>query len=629
MTPRACVCAAVWSGARVKFALAMLVLVGGELTAQGPAAAEPRRAHLGRVLGPDGAPVAGASVTFLSRDNGLGSGADVVRAVARDNGRFRAALLRGRDYRAYAVAPAGTLLEAAPVVSALSELGVPVTELRFAADDVAAPPETFVVRGLEPWRELGEVRLQLWIDGCPLAMEDEVVGPSGSVRLPPLPQAEMQAFVFVRGQLVHAEDYGSGFRMPAPFVVRGRVVDADGAAVAGASIHRVYSSWTQRGALPSRGLVRRFEVAKTDQDGRAEWLLAAYEDPFVEKQNNLPPRTFVASAAGFRGCVAGFTKEVLCDHEIITDRVEDRTLPFVLERAEPVQVSFGQGVSVTGISWSAHYHMHHDEASYATHHDVGVAGVVSEDGATITPWPKGAEEPRVFLLGVTPRLAPEHPFARVVAPWPMEVPLAAPAGARAATPPVVPVCVRVVDASGGPASELDVGLFSMERGLDEPFAIPAATDAGGRLVLPASPGRYLLVVLGRSEWLRHEFEVAPAMDPLELRLGPMPQMRLRVVDIAGLPLEGVGVGSSGAGSRSTRDPLQSVLQEVAQSFHGRYFSRIESDRDGRLVLPFIAAAGRSVSFRLRTWSREGPALTSARLSLTETDDFEEIVLKAK
>jgi hypothetical protein len=504
-----------------------------------------------------------------------------------------------------------------------------VTELRFAADEVSAPAETFEVRGLEPWREFGEMRLQLWIDGCPLAIEDEVIGPSGSVRLPPLPQAEMQAFVFVRGQLVHAEDYGSGFRMPAPFVVRGRVVDADGAAVAGASIHRVYSSWTQRGALPSRGLVRRFEVAKTDQDGRAEWLLAAYEDPFVKKQNNLPPRTFVASAAGFRGCVAGFTKEVLCDHEIITDRVEDRTLPFVLERAEPVQVLFGQDVSATGISWSAHYQMHHDEASYVTHHDVGVGGVVSEGGATITPWPSGAEEPRVFLLGVMPRLAPEHPFARVVAPWPMEVPLAVPAGARAATPPVVPVCVRVVDASGGPASELDVGLFSMERGLDEPFAIPAATDTGGRLVLPASPGRYLLVVLGRREWVRHEFEVTPAMDPLELRLEPMAQMRLRVVDIEGRPLGGVSVGSSGSGRRSTTDPLQSVLQEVAQSFHWRYFSRIESDSDGRLALPFIAAAGRSVSFRLQTFRREGPMLTSMRLALTETEDFEEIVLREK
>ena len=126
----------------------MLLLSAG-VAGQGVVEAEARRSHLGRVLGPGGDPVSGASVTFLSGGDGLGSDADAVRVVARDNGRFRAELLRGRHYRAYAVAPAGSLLEAAPVVSALSELGVPVTELRFSADQVAAPAETFEIHGLQ------------------------------------------------------------------------------------------------------------------------------------------------------------------------------------------------------------------------------------------------------------------------------------------------------------------------------------------------------------------------------------------------------------------------------------------------------------------------------------------------
>ena len=608
----------------MKHAAVMLLLSAG-VAGQGVVEAEARRSHLGRVLGPGGDPVSGASVTFLSGGDGLGSDADAVRVVARDNGRFRAELLRGRHYRAYAVAPAGSLLEAAPVVSALSELGVPVTELRFSADQVAAPAETFEIHGLEPWRELGEVRVQLWLEGCRQSLEDEVVGPDGEVRVPPLPREELEAFVFVDGRLVHADRGRNGISMQDPFVVRGRVVDADGVPVAGASVHRVCNYAAQRGALPSRADVRRFEVAQTDADGRAEWLLAAYKDPF-EGGSGWPPKAFVASAAGFRGCVAGFNGAVSSNHEIITDQVKERTLPFVLERAEPLQVSFDRDVKASGITWTANYQMQRGEGSYNTHFDVGVGDVASNDSATVPPWPRGAEEPRVFLLGVTPRLAPDHPFARAVAPWPLEVPYEAEAGARVVAPAIVPVCVRVVSATGGPAAGADVGLFSLERGLSEPFAVPAATDSAGRLVLPASPGRYVVVALGQREWARRAFEVTPSMEPIELRLEPIAQMRLRVVDVEGRPLEGVGVASNEASSVSVRDPLPAVLLEISQSFHSRYFSGFQSDRDGQLVLSFIPSESRAVFFKLRSYTFGGPTLESSRLSLKETEEFEEVVL---
>ena len=48
-----------------------------------------------------------------------------------------------------------------------------------------------------------------------------------------------------------------------------------------------------------------------------------------------------------------------------------------------------------------------------------------------------------------------------------------------------------------------------------------------------------------------------------------------------------------------------------------------------MTLPFIHTAGRNVSFRLPTFARKDPAFTSMRLALTETDDFEEIVLRKK
>jgi len=606
------------------------LLVTAALFAQAPAEApsQPaRRAHLGRVLGPDGAPVAGASVTFLSGSDGLGSDADVVRVAARDNGRFRAELLRGRSYRAYAVAPAGSLLDGAPVVSALSELGVPVTELRFAADEVRAPNRVFTLRELEPWRELGEIRVQLWLNGCQLPLEDEVVGPDGEVRLPPLPREELEAFVFVDGRLVRAERGGNRIRMETPFVVRGRVVDADGAPVAGASIQRVYNSGPLRGALPSRVDVRRFEVAQTDAAGRAEWLQAAFRDPF-EADLGGPPVVYVASARGFRGCVAGFNQGASSNYEIITEPVAERTLPFVLERAEPLQVSFGRDIEASGIAWAASYRIPRSKGGYSTHYEVGVGDVVSGGEAALRPWPAGVEEPRVFLLGVTPRLAPDNSFARAVAPWPLEVPVAAEAAARVEVPQVVPVCVRLLNVDGEPASRVEVGLFSLERGLTKPFAVPAATDAAGRLVLPATPGRYLLVALGRREWARQELEVAPAMEPVELRLEATAQMRLRVVDVEGRPLEGVRVGPYSSSARRPVDPLQVVLQELSSSFRGRYFRQYASARDGQLILSFLPSEGERIQLYLRSDTRSGAAmLMSSGLVLSETEEFEEVVLK--
>jgi hypothetical protein len=136
-----------------------------------------------------------------------------------------------------------------------------------------------------------------------------------------------------------------------------------------------------------------------------------------------------------------------------------------------------------------------------------------------------------------------------------------------------------------------------------------------------------VVALGRREWARHAFEVTPAMEPIELRLEPIAQMRLRAVDVEGRPLEGVGVGSSGSSSRSVGDPLQAVLLEISQSFDSRYFSGFKSDQDGRLILSFIPSESRTVSFQLRSYTLGGPTLESDRLSLTETEEIEEVVLQ--
>ena len=76
------------------------------------------------------------------------------------------------------------------------------------------------------------------------------------------------------------------------------------------------------------------------------------------------------------------------------------------------------------------------------------------------------------------------------------------------------------------------------------------------------------------------------------------------------------------------DPLQVVLQELSSSFRGRYFRQYASARDGQLILSFLPSEGERIQFYLRSDTRSGAAmLMSSGLVLSETEEFEEVVLK--
>jgi len=592
-----------------------------------------RLAHPGRVITADGQPVAAAEVTFLSGADGLGTLEDVVRTTTRDNGRFRVQLLRGREYRAFAVAKAGTLLEHAPTASLVVDRGKPVTEIRFPAGELRRARQDLAIRGVQAWREHGEVRVEAWFEGCRQTLSD----PVHQIRrfrdaedyldkvLPPLPISlpgvNLDLAVYVGGKMVYATTGSGDFQLPPPFVVRGRVVDAEDKPVVGARIYRVDNRSARMSVLPRRDLARRFLVAETDQDGRAEWLVAARRDPFTT--NHGRALAFVAEADGFRGSVAAITREVMSGEEIITDEVEDRTLPFVLKRAPAQQVVVTGDVQVTGVAWASSYKLKTGEFSYYTHFDARLGGELVAGKATVRLWPEYAREPRLYLYGVTPKLAPDDPFARSVASGLLEVirpDLTGPIQIRAAQ--IVPLRVQLLTADGAPASGVEVACVSLENGIQEPLALPAAADTAGRVVMPRMPGRYLLVSIHGRDWVQQEVEIAAGMAPLELRLQPMAQMRLRVVDPTGKPIAGARLANSSWSTGSVQDPVQAVLQEFAQRLHSSLRVQFQSEQDGRLILPLISVSNHTAKFRV-----EFGELSSDEYVLHENEDFEDVELK--
>ena len=75
------------------------------------------------------------------------------------------------------------------------------------------------------------------------------------------------------------------------------------------------------------------------------------------------------------------------------------------------------------------------------------------------------------------------------------------------------------------------------------------------------------------------------------------------------------------------DPLQVVLQELSSSFRVRYFRQYASARDGQLTLSLLPSEGERIQFYLRSDARSGAMLMSSGLVLSETEEFEEVVLQ--
>ena len=588
-----------------------------------PAQDAPRVLHPGRVLGAEGAPVAGAEVTLVTAEGfGFGLVGDVVRVTADDGGRFRARLLPTRRYRAWAMTPAAGDQPAS--VSEMVELTYPMTTVRF--DDPQPACTRVKIDGLAPWRELGEVRVEALFSGVAAVVAPQVLTDTDELELPALPfeYAMLELLFFVDGELVHAAEdaLGEELSLPAPQLVRGLATDAAGQPLAGVAIERVVTRYSRTpGPFPVGRMVRRFRVATTGDDGRAEWYMAGDSDPFGESRR--PKATFAAGKRGYRDAIAGFTVVAFAGGQVLDVDAEDRTLPFRLQAAEPVRgVLRGFGPDARVLT-GGYMDLVHGKRTYEQSNDLREV-VVGADGAVhLAPPASSVQDWRVLLTDVVPPLAEDDPFRRAATPRPMWL-----AGERFATSftldraEVVALRLQVLDQTGGPAMGAFVACLSLASDEEDPRAVPIRADASGRVVLPVLPGKWFVLAVHDGHWSKRELDVKPACDVVELALERMPVMRLRAVDADGEPVAGARLGGNGATWTSAGSRAEIILTEFGSEISDWVGSSVRSDANGHFDLPFAPTDDLNLEASLRCGKRK-----SHNFGLVESEERIDVTIR--
>lgn len=565
-------------------------------------AEELRLPHPGRVLDASGQPVAGATVTFVaSGSDGVGLEPDCVRTTTRDNGRFRIDLLPTRPYRVYAVAPAGKVAEGRACATPVVVRGTPMTELVFAAEPAPAI-DRIDVRGLEPWRKLGEIRIETRVLGCPGTVPDAVMADADYVEVPLMADVVREVHVFVAGWHVFGRRGTGHVDVPPPQQLRGVVRDAAGKPVAGARVERVWTTWLDTDSpFPVPPLVRRFAVGESGADGAVAWWLAAQKSPW-DGGANWPPLVFVAGHAGASEAVAAFTETVLCNERLLDeDAVAARELSFELGAADALQVRVAGARASSRFAWrGAHRLRARKERNSTTSASDACASQPLADGTASLLRPATTlAKPRLVLTGVVPRLAPDDPFGRSLVPRPLELGVPDARGVVVVeAADIVPLRLQVLDATGGPAPATAAACVSLDGGIGDPAVWPAETDSAGRLVLPVRPGRWLLLLVRDGLWCMRDLTVARDAPPQTLQLERMPHMRLRVVDPDGKPLAGARLSSSGASWGGIADPLRDAMQVLGHAFTQWSLRGATSDAEGRVEVAMMPADGLEVRYRI-------------------------------
>lgn len=622
-------------------ALSAVLLLTLAVSSQAPAGASPqptRRAHPGRVLDAAGEPVAGASVTFLAVTDAFGDGADLAKGRAGADGRFRVDLLPGSRYRVFASAPAGSRRAGAPAVTSLEYCVGVTTELRFGAGPAQPPAEVVSIGGLEAWKGRGAVRAEVWLAGYRQAVSEEFEGrPGFAMEVPPLPLRDVEVRVFVGGKMVHQARGVGEVRLPPPLVCRARVLaHGSDAPIAGANIYRVWNAdeWTDQTPEPLQPGCRRELVATTGAGGFAEWLMATERGPFAAGDHGAVG-FYVATADGYQSHWKALVlgpgqpgKGALREDWAAADEGAEarRVTTFHLSVFASLEVVVEGDVPVRGAGWAAMMDLWESQAPNAIVYDARVVERAADGRITIPRWPIESRHRRLFLIGVTPDLAPDDPFRSALAQRPVEVFAIAPREEplRIDVSKVVPVRAELQNSLGNPAAGVDVYLIP-RWGREErpwgPYFHPVHTDTAGRLAVPAMPEDYMLVAVGAREWATCDVSVRAGMSPLVVRMQAMPTMDLLVLDVEGWPVAGAFARFSPADAEnevSSREKLLTALVPLAAD-HGRSLqSMSRSGADGRLSLPFVPVEGLKRSFRVYSRDLDGPS--SALVVLKETEE---------
>ncbi|MCR9248180.1 MAG: hypothetical protein NXI31_24380 [bacterium] len=558
---------------------------------EGGVVAPPRRQPtFVRVLDPDRAPVANATVTFAGGHGVFGerlSPADVQTVAADARGRARARLLPGLCYVVWAVTPAdenGQQLVAEPEqffgAGSLLELRCRrVLQLRRALPGEAAwgPAESLRAVLLPP-RPGGEIELT----------RDD----AGRWLRPPFSAARFELRNAAGEPLWSATSLDKG--VPPPCEVRVVVRDPDGQPIAGAVIrHRVAQrpSWAI-GGLRELSLERLRRVGVTDAKGEATVVVPYRGDPtkapagWLMLHVEAPGHARIASGTNGR-------------HFFVNDRrVESvgERFEFVLPPVEPVYSAAGVVPPGTVGQLTATCKLRTRGNSYI--HDVRTF-VATADAAGRLSFDNVPDDVHSVRLAV---LLPGQPepvcfcasTGRVLPPA-LRVPVVPPEG-RYGT-----VALRVIDASGGPArGEVATVVTADASGLLQRRSTARfGLDSRGRGRLGLEAGKWIAVVLSREGYGAKAFDVGAGIRDLELRLEPLANMKLVLRDQQGDPVAGARVRVEGSRTVHSVDQTDSALRQFALDMKGRW-SALQTDAEGRLELPFLPID--SLTWRVRlTW----------------------------
>lgn len=574
------------------------------------AAQEPaRRALVGRVTDPAGAPVDGASVVLVGMQTGRAAfGADdVVMTTTDGRGRFLAKALPGLPYCAFAAraAAAGPAV-ASPLCGWFGVGAVLDLEVEERAANLSLPMQ---VGGLEAYAARGPLRCvaraTMGDSYLPMPFALDWPGPMNEpTPWPALPigTVELQdangAFLF---SLVAPSPRRSQFDLPPPRDVRLAVADDNGAPIAGAEIFVRTGVWHDAGVdgIATQRLALQHLVARTDADGKA-----VVQIPDPGPIGGWPAHLFVARAPGRIETVSGGRGNDRYENDRRVGRPADDTVRFRLVRVEaragriealpPTKEPWSAVLRVTAKLQSGPAGFLHDPRAYAV--ALAADGTYAIEHA---PTDVHASQWIVQRSAMTPPLlfAPQS-AGKSIEPPPAELPSR--------------LSIAVLDASAGPCSGRAVYLVrkdSEERGHDG--RIRLVVDAGGRAEVDVAPGTWIVQCLEAGGLARTEVDATTRSEvAVELRLTPFATETGTVRTADGSPVAGarfrVRASTGRCGDR--------LLSEWAGRGIRRQLAKVRSAADGSFTVPAAIFAEQRLVLR-------------AELGELHSEDFEPTVAR--
>lgn len=605
------------------------VLVGGASAQQ-----VVRRPTFARVLGPDGAPLAGATVTFAGGrpelDGSVGP-RDVQVVMADEKGRATAKLLPGLCYVAWAVGPADpqgrsvlTAVQGCFAASALVEIrgsDRPAELEQFAPEKarelqnrlVRRGPRRVTVTGAAAWTDSGPLR---FVATMPYPGVDQDLTPdaAGVLEVPRGPFTTIEVRT-ADGAPLWSAPIEERFAIPPPAEIPVRTLDEREAPVAGARVDlRVdrLAGWRLDG-VSSGSTTRLRPLGRTGPDGRLRVRVPAAGDPLRSPSSttlllfaSAPDRASVAGGV-FQGSV------YVDDHKV--KQWDGPDLVFHLGAAAPLRGNLGPAPAGSSVQMTGVAKLFTSASGY-THDPRTFVVPIAADGSfefrevpaelhscrLSVVLPEGAANLPLLLPGLPSRQLPDGLTATLP-------------GGKSAAPEVAVVHVAVTEPDGGPARGI-VGFLvpgdsAGQLVRDSMARVPL--DAAGGADLRLLPGRWVLTFVTPSAYGTLRLDAAAGEREVAVALKPYEVLRLRLLDGGGAPIAGARVQVRGTSTQGRGDPLESLLQSLAQRMRATWPDQA-TDAEGRLAIRFLSAPGLTYKLVL-TW--DGGSSTDFPLEVPE------------